>query len=204
MSDLPAQISELLPEAAETHHRVYASTDGDDPDWATWYSDWRSSTCHGCLAAGQEGRPQRADICTGHARQAVRARGTDGPLGGLLLTRTDRSLRAARVGLGRMWYLALRRNLQPRESWTVSLDEHLAWMREQHKRGSILMSGPSGDRAMGIYLIRAGSREEAEQISASDPFTAAGHCTAEVIEWEIHQILGVGPFSAAAFRATRD
>jgi hypothetical protein len=40
MSDLPAQISELLHNAAETHHRVYAITDGDDPDWATWYSDW--------------------------------------------------------------------------------------------------------------------------------------------------------------------
>jgi hypothetical protein len=44
----------------------------------------------------------------------------------------------------------------------------------------------------------------AEQIAASDPFTAAGHCTAEVIEWDIHQILGVGPFTAAEFRAHRD
>src|SRR5215204_1167373 len=40
MSDTPAQISEVLHEAAETHHRVYAMTEGDDPDWATWYSDW--------------------------------------------------------------------------------------------------------------------------------------------------------------------
>src|SRR5687767_855465 len=34
------QISELLHEAAETHHRVYAIFDGDDSDWATWYADW--------------------------------------------------------------------------------------------------------------------------------------------------------------------
>ncbi len=40
MADLRGQVSELLHEAAETHHRVYAITDGDDPDWATWYSDW--------------------------------------------------------------------------------------------------------------------------------------------------------------------
>jgi hypothetical protein len=40
MPDTPTQISELLHEAAETHHRVYAITEGDDPDWATWYSDW--------------------------------------------------------------------------------------------------------------------------------------------------------------------
>jgi hypothetical protein len=33
-------ISELLHEAAETHHVVYRITDGDDPDWASWYADW--------------------------------------------------------------------------------------------------------------------------------------------------------------------
>jgi len=77
-----------------------------------------------------------------------------------------------------MWYLALRRNLQPRDTWKVSLDEHLAWMREHHERGSIILSGPSTDRALGIYLIRATSRPAAELIAASDPFTAAGHCAA--------------------------
>jgi hypothetical protein len=30
----------LLHEAAETHHVVYRITDGDDPDWASWYADW--------------------------------------------------------------------------------------------------------------------------------------------------------------------
>ena len=34
------KISELLHEAAETHHIVYRIVDGDDPDWASWYSDW--------------------------------------------------------------------------------------------------------------------------------------------------------------------
>ena len=34
------RIAELLDEAAETHHRVYRITDGDDPDWASWYADW--------------------------------------------------------------------------------------------------------------------------------------------------------------------
>lgn len=102
-----------------------------------------------------------------------------------------------------MWFLALRRALQPRSEWTVSLDEHLAWMRAQHERGSILLSGPTSDRQLGIYLIRAASRVEAEQIAAADPFTAAGHCTFELIEWEIHQILGVGPFTAAEQLASR-
>jgi hypothetical protein len=34
------RIAELLQEAAETHHVVYRITDGDDPDWASWYADW--------------------------------------------------------------------------------------------------------------------------------------------------------------------
>ena len=34
------QVAELLHEAAETHHTVFAITDGADDDWATWYSDW--------------------------------------------------------------------------------------------------------------------------------------------------------------------
>jgi hypothetical protein len=33
-------LAELLHEAAETHHVVYRITDGEDPDWASWYSDW--------------------------------------------------------------------------------------------------------------------------------------------------------------------
>jgi hypothetical protein len=34
------RVAELLHEAAETHHVVYRITDGDDPDWASWYADW--------------------------------------------------------------------------------------------------------------------------------------------------------------------
>ena len=33
-------IATLLHEAAETHHTVFRITDGDDPDWASWYADW--------------------------------------------------------------------------------------------------------------------------------------------------------------------
>jgi hypothetical protein len=34
------RIAALLHEAAETHHVVYRITDGDDPDWASWYAGW--------------------------------------------------------------------------------------------------------------------------------------------------------------------
>lgn len=33
-------VRDLLHEAAETHHVVYRITDGEDPDWASFYADW--------------------------------------------------------------------------------------------------------------------------------------------------------------------
>ena len=39
MTQRPA-LTDLLHEAAETHHTVYRIVDGDDPDWASWYADW--------------------------------------------------------------------------------------------------------------------------------------------------------------------
>lgn len=34
------EISSLLHEAGETHHRVFRIVDGADDDWASWYADW--------------------------------------------------------------------------------------------------------------------------------------------------------------------
>ena len=73
-----------------------------------------------------------------------------------------------------MWYLVMRRPVKPREDWTVNLDQHLVWMKQQHDNGSILFSGPTPDRKFGIYVIRAGSKAQAEEIASTDPYTAAG------------------------------
>ena len=40
MTAITEQISLLLREAGETHHRVYRIVDGADDDWASWYADW--------------------------------------------------------------------------------------------------------------------------------------------------------------------
>lgn len=40
MDEPNAKVSELLHEAAETHHRVFRISDGADEDWASWYADW--------------------------------------------------------------------------------------------------------------------------------------------------------------------
>jgi uncharacterized protein YciI len=99
-----------------------------------------------------------------------------------------------------MWYLILRRPVKPREQWNVTLDEHLAWMKRQHEAGTILFSGPSSDRKYGIYVIRTNSKAEAETLAASDPYTAAGLTAFEVLEWEVHQIMGAGPFTSTEMR----
>lgn len=38
--DAPAKIAELLHQVGEIHHAVFSDTDGNDDDWATFYSDW--------------------------------------------------------------------------------------------------------------------------------------------------------------------
>jgi len=40
MDDRVDRVRDLLHEAGATHHVVFRLTDGDDPDWATWYTAW--------------------------------------------------------------------------------------------------------------------------------------------------------------------
>jgi hypothetical protein len=40
MTETLDQVSRLLREVAETHHRVFRIADGVDDDWASWYADW--------------------------------------------------------------------------------------------------------------------------------------------------------------------
>jgi hypothetical protein len=56
----PGPVADLLHEVAETHHQVYRITDGEDPDWASWYADWllRLSELPDLLA----GTPVRSEL----------------------------------------------------------------------------------------------------------------------------------------------
>jgi hypothetical protein len=40
VTDTLEQVSALLHEAGETHHRVFRIVDGTDADWASWYAQW--------------------------------------------------------------------------------------------------------------------------------------------------------------------
>ena len=98
-----------------------------------------------------------------------------------------------------MWYLVLSRWSAPVEEGLPYLDDHLAFQYRNHQAGIILFSGPTTDLTVGIYVIRAASKQEAEAVADADPFHSHNVRKYEMLEWEVHQILGAGPFSAAAF-----
>lgn len=80
------QIGEILHDAAETHHRVWAITEGEDDDWATWYADWLVNLSRLPEALGH--RPVRSHLT--HA-----------------LVQLDRDFRASRDdGPWETWYAA--------------------------------------------------------------------------------------------------
>jgi hypothetical protein len=60
MDDRVAKVSEILHEAGETHHVVYRIVDGDDPDWASWYSDWLLNLSHLPAVLGR--KPVRSEL----------------------------------------------------------------------------------------------------------------------------------------------
>jgi uncharacterized protein YciI len=91
------------------------------------------------------------------------------------------------------FYLVLRHHASPIDD-DAGLIEHLAWMRDQHERGSVLISGPSADGTAGVYVLRAPSRKDADALAAADPLAQDDRVRVEVIEWNVHQILGIGSF----------
>lgn len=47
-------------------------------------------------------------------------------------------------------------------------------------------------RSLGIYVIKADSHDEAVAIAGEDPMHTSKVRRAEVIDWEVHQIMGAG------------
>ncbi len=60
MTDTREQISQLLREASETHHRVFRIVDGADDDWASWYAWWLINLSE--LPALLETTPVRSEL----------------------------------------------------------------------------------------------------------------------------------------------
>lgn len=96
------------------------------------------------------------------------------------------------------WYLAIRRMREPPAAWADRLTAHLAWLRAMHDRGVVVMSGPSADLSLGIYVMRAENAAEANRLASGDPLLQSQGATIELTEWRLHQVLGIGGFSAEA------
>jgi uncharacterized protein YciI len=87
-----------------------------------------------------------------------------------------------------MWYIVLSRSLPEQEkNKELHYEEHRQWLEDQHRAGRLLFSGPTADRAYGIYIMLAANKEEAERIAAQDPHHRRGIRTMEVLEWSAHR-----------------
>jgi uncharacterized protein YciI len=64
---------------------------------------------------------------------------------------------------------------------------HLDWLNQGHDSGHILLSGPSHDRALGIYVVRGTNEENVRQFVNSDPYHREGIRTFDLIEWEMQR-----------------
>ena len=94
--------------------------------------------------------------------------------------------------LGRMmaaeYYLIESRMLADPSELGPKLMEHLRFMIELEKEGTLLLSGPLYDRdgkmtGEGVTIIRAESFDAAEQIARRDPFVVAGLREPRVRRW---------------------
>jgi hypothetical protein len=54
------KVAALLQQVGEIHHMVFADTDGNDDDWASFYSDWLLT--HSALPALLGKRPVRSHL----------------------------------------------------------------------------------------------------------------------------------------------
>ena len=97
------------------------------------------------------------------------------------------------------FYLVLRHHPAPIDDH-ARVVEHLAWMRAQHERGTVLISGPSSDGATGIYVLRVSSHQDAAALAATDPLAGDG-VRLDVIDWDVHQVLGIGSFEPPSEQA---
>jgi hypothetical protein len=100
MADVTGGISQLLHEAAGTHHRVYRMADGEDPDWASWYADWLISLSELPDLLGT--RPVRSELGlpARRPRQGIHGPEPARTLGGLLRQADRRAFQLRQLSTG--------------------------------------------------------------------------------------------------------
>lgn len=93
-----------------------------------------------------------------------------------------------------MWYVVMSKSTGQREAIRGLEPENLAWMKENHEAGRVLFSGPTTE-GVGIWVLRAASREEAQALLQTHPWVQRGlRDVSEIYEWNVQQALGIGRF----------
>jgi uncharacterized protein YciI len=93
-----------------------------------------------------------------------------------------------------MWYVVMSKSIGPREAIRGREHENLDWMKAQHNAGRVLFSGPTTE-GVGIWVLRADSKDEASQLVQSHPWVTGGlRDVSEIYEWNVQQALGIGRF----------
>lgn len=73
-----------------------------------------------------------------------------------------------------LFYVAISEYLVSEDEVLDNLAEHRAWSKDAYDRGIMLFSGRQDPPVGGVLAFRAGSRGEADDFLASDPFVGAG------------------------------
>jgi uncharacterized protein YciI len=93
--------------------------------------------------------------------------------------------------LGKEMYLVITRPVRSPEI-AKRLPDHLAHQVDLERRGIMFAAGPLYDRdsnvpQAGMFVLRAGSFEEAEAIAKTDPLHAAGLRTFTLQKWRVNE-----------------
>lgn len=79
--------------------------------------------------------------------------------------------------------------IKPKNDWTNGemteeegrlMGEHFMYLKGKFDEGKVLLVGPCEDRSLGIGILEAASKEEAEEIGFNDPAVKAGIVSLEL------------------------
>ena len=71
------------------------------------------------------------------------------------------------------------------EGTDAIVSEHFNYLKSLHTQGKLSMAGRFSEVLIGLAMIEAESREEAEEIMRNDPAVVAGVFHAELYPWSI-------------------
>lgn len=101
-----------------------------------------------------------------------------------------------------MWYLTLHRWVGDRgEAIKSTVDDHLAWMRDQQRAGEVLIAGPTRDGDLGIIVFGHMSRAGPDALGHQGPLVAGAYRQYEVVEWAAFATLLAGVLLVAGYLA---